>query len=85
LLDVFFDPCFFSDHLVSGDSGAKLCYMLSSCNMSFPLHGEVKGGEWHVNRDMKTSNGGMNQCSDEELAWCFGIRGKGMQVGLQYR
>jgi hypothetical protein len=53
--------------------------------MSFPLHGEVKGGEWHVNRDMKTSNGGMNQCSDEELAWCFGIRGKGMQVGLQYR
>src|SRR4051812_27982628 len=39
--------CFFFDHLVSGGSGAKLCYLLSSWDMSFLFHGEVSGRECH--------------------------------------
>jgi hypothetical protein len=66
-LDGISHPCFFPDRLVSGEIGARLCYLWG---MSFSFHGEVRGGEWHGRRDLRTSNGGSSLCGDEELAWC---------------
>jgi hypothetical protein len=46
-------------------SASKLCWLLISCGM-FSFHGA--SGECHENRGLRTSNGGLSLCSDEELA-----------------
>ena len=43
---------------------------------AFSFHGA--GGECHVSRDLRTSNGGSNLSGDEELAWCFMTWSSGM-------
>jgi hypothetical protein len=63
--------------------GAAQSFLLYVAIMEhvFLLHSEVRGGEWHGSRDLRTSNGGSSLCTNEKLAWCFGIPGSGMQVG----
>ena len=39
------------------------------------------GGECHGRRDLRTSNGGLSLCGDEELARCFMTWRSGMYVG----
>jgi hypothetical protein len=56
-------------------SASKLCWLLISWDM-FSFHGA--GGECHVSRDLRTSNGGLNLSGDEELAWCFVTWSSGM-------
>jgi hypothetical protein len=58
----------FSDRLLSGQSGVELCYQLPSWDMSCTFHGEVRGGECHESRDLRTSNGGSSLCIDAEFA-----------------
>jgi hypothetical protein len=45
----------------------------------FSLHGA--GGECHGRRDLRSSNGGLFLCGDEELARCFVTWSSSMQVG----
>jgi hypothetical protein len=77
-------PCFF-EHLVSRESGAKLCYLLPSWDVSFSFHDEVKDGIFYGSRDMWTTKGGLSLRGDEDFSWRFRIRGSSMQVGRQQR
>ena len=46
---------------------------------AFSFHGAE--GECHGRRDLRTSNGGLSLCDDEELARCFVTWSSGMYVG----
>jgi hypothetical protein len=50
-------------------SVVKLCCLLPSWDTSLMFHGEVRCGECHGSWDLRTSNGGLNLCADEEFAW----------------
>jgi hypothetical protein len=72
--------CFFWPFGFIG-SVVKLCCPLPSWDTSFTVYSEVRGREWHISQDLRTSNGGSCLCEDEELAWWFMTCSSGMASG----
>jgi hypothetical protein len=71
LLDrVGFDPThpYFFGRLALGESFPKLRYVLPLWDMSFEFYGEVRGGECHIGKGVRTSNRGSSLHGDEEFS-----------------
>jgi hypothetical protein len=74
---------FFPDHL---EGAARLEALLSVAIRGHALiHGEVRDGECHGRRELKTSNGGLSLCSEKDLTSYFRFRSSVMQVGTKTR
>ena len=49
--------------------------------LSVAIMDEVRRGECHESQDWRTRNGDLSLGGDEELAWSFGTRRSGLEVG----